>query len=80
MIDQEDEGDDDEDCNLGSQVDDEVNSQGLMDEYKLFGNDKRQLVQNTSSHHRPPLHTKDKEFATSNYKSSVNALTRSTGF
>lgn len=47
-----------------------------MEEYKLFGNDKRDLVKMTNT--RPPLHTKDYN-APSNHKSNQNLLTRSTG-
>ena len=47
-----------------------------MDEYKLFGNNKREPVK--MSNLRPPLHNKDYNIQ-SNQKNSINGLTRSTG-
>ena len=47
-----------------------------MEEYKLFGNGKRDIVKMGNT--RPPLYTKD-SIAPSNHKSNQNVLTRSTG-
>ena len=47
-----------------------------MDEYKLFDNNKREMVK--MSNLRPPLHNKDYNIQ-SNHKNSINGLTRSTG-